>query len=233
MKPVTIIRHIACEGPGTLANSLEKYKIPMRLIALDAGDGIPETLHDSCGLVIMGGPMSVNDDDAWIAQETRLVQHAIDSNLPVLGHCLGGQFIAKALGATINKAPAKEIGWLPVSASNQQGPAWLDQFKIPQQVFHWHGETFDLPKHATRLLSSASCVNQAFSYKDNVLAFQCHIEMTTNMIDEWSRLYADEISVPTDTIQSKSDMMQSTAQHIDNLNQLARKVYADWISHLR
>jgi len=238
MEPVTIIRHIACEGPGHLENSLEKYKIPTQMIAIDAGDPVPATLDNSCGLVVMGGPMSVNDDDGWIARETQLVRDAIDRGLPVLGHCLGSQFIAKALGAKITKNPVKEIGWIPVTApaAAHGQPEWLNQFKTPQPVFHWHGETFDLPEGATRLLSSTHCDNQAFIYKDNVLAFQCHIEMTGDMVDEWSTLYADEIadeiSMASDTIQSKSDMMQSTEQHIDNLNRLADIIYADWIQHL-
>lgn len=233
MKPVTIIRHIACEGPGYLENSLKKYKIPIRMITVDAGDDIPAILDDSCGLIIMGGPMSVNDNNQWITQEINLIRDTIDNNLPVLGHCLGGQFIARALGAKINKSPVKEIGWLPVYAEQlNTATNWLSRFQQPQPVFHWHGESFDLPEGAERLLSSEHCKNQAFIYKDNVLAFQCHIEMTADMIDEWSTLYADEINTPSDTIQRKADMMQSTEQYINNLNQLADCVYQDWIQHL-
>jgi len=233
MKPVTIIRHIKCEGPGYLENTLKKYKIPVRLIAIDQGDVIPATPADTSGLIIMGGPMSVNDDDEWISRETGFIRDAIDKDLPVLGHCLGGQFIAKALGARITANPVKEIGWLPVTATNsQRQPEWLAQFKIPQYVFHWHGETFDVPEGARPLLSSEHCANQAFIYKDNVLAFQCHIEMKADMIDEWSTLYSDEISQPSETIQSREEMMKLTGEHIRQLNRLADSVYEAWVTHL-
>lgn len=233
MNPVTILRHIECEGPGYLEKTLEKHHIPTTLIALDRGDNIPKDTGDTSGLIIMGGPMSVNDNDEWIKNETLLIRKAIDQGLPVLGHCLGGQFIAKALGAKITQNPTKEIGWLPVYADKlDTSNNWLSGFQQPQFVFNWHGETFELPKGAELLLSSKDCTNQAFQYKENVYAFQCHIEMTRDMIDEWSTLYADEISTPSDTIQSKSDMMQSTEQHIKNLNRLADCVYEDWIQYL-
>lgn len=234
MNPVTILRHIECEGPGYLEKTLKKYKIPTQLIAIDLGNPVPQDIKNTSGLIIMGGPMSANDNDEWIKNEILLIRKAIDQNLPVLGHCLGGQFIARALGAKITQNPIKEIGWLPVFAAEKaDNPGWVKQFKTPQMVFHWHGETFELPEGAELLLSSKDCTNQAFRYKENVYAFQCHIEMTRDMIDEWSTLYADEISAPSDTIQPKSSMMQSTEKHITKLNQLADCVYEDWVQYLK
>lgn len=235
MKPVTIIRHIACEGPGYLESVLQRYDIEYQLIAVDQQQAIPASPSNMGGLVIMGGPMSVNDDDDWISQEIRLIQQTIDINLPVLGHCLGGQFIASALGAKIIKNPVKEIGWFPVLANQDQTrvPDWLDNFKSPQTVFHWHGETFELPENSTRLLSSQHCENQAFLYKDNVLALQCHIEMTAAMVEEWSSLYQDELTQPGETIQSQQEMLKGCSQHINQLNQLADDVYRHWFEQLR
>lgn len=234
MKPVAIIRHIPCEGPGYLENILRKYKIPIHLIAVDQDETIPRQINHYSGLVIMGGPMSVNDEDAWIKDEIKLIQHTISQGKPVLGHCLGGQFIAKSLGAAVVQNPVKEIGWHPVSSNKDSNLAdWTNEFNQAQQVFHWHGETFEIPEGAQRLLSNKHCVNQAFRYKENVLAFQCHIEMTQAMIDEWSTLYKDELSHPNNTIQSKEEMMRSTSLHIHNLNRLAERVYEDWIQYLR
>jgi len=234
IKPVTIIRHIACEGPGYLETVLERSRIDYQLIAIDQQQTIPESPLDTSGLIIMGGPMSVNDDDDWIAQEILFIQRAIDMNLPVLGHCLGGQFIARALGAAIVSNPVKEIGWLPVFYDPAQTaePAWLNQFDPPQTVFHWHGETFELPQGATRLLSSEHCQNQAFLFKDNVLAFQCHIEMTTDMVDEWSSLYEDELIQPSDTVQTREQMLMHSKQYIRSLNKLADEIYQHWIEQL-
>jgi hypothetical protein len=111
-------------------------------------------------------------------------------------------------------------------------PTWLARFSTPQTVFHWHGETFELPRGATRLLASQHCSNQAFIYKDNVFAFQCHIEMTCDMVDEWSTLYVDEISDPSQTIQSREQMLDVCKDTMENMNSLADKIYTDWISKL-
>lgn len=234
MKPLTIIRHIECEGPGYLESILRKHGISFRLIALDRGEPIPGTIHDTSGLVIMGGPMSVNDDEEWITQEISLVHQAITADLPVLGHCLGGQMIARALGAAVVSNPVKEIGWLPVQAQNihREAPSWLADFRHPQTVFHWHGETFEIPVGAYRVLSSQHCDNQAFLYKDNVYAFQCHIEMTCDMVDEWSALYADEINAPSETIQDRETMLGICDSNIDDMNHLASKIYTHWLGKL-
>ena len=182
----------------------------------------------------MGGPMSVNDDEDWIRQEIDLVRQAIDAGLPVLGHCLGGQFIARALGAEVSANPVKEIGWLPVYAAdnNSKMPSWLSQLNSPQTVFHWHGERFEIPDQARRILSSEHCDNQAFIYRDNVYAFQCHIEMTFEMVDQWSSLYADEIAQPSDTVQGRDEMLNKCRKHIQGMNRLADVIYSDWISKL-
>ena len=234
MNPVYIIRHIECEGPGYLETVLQQSQVEYRLIAIDQQEPLPASPERMSGLVIMGGPMSVNDDDDWIALEKTLIRQAIDNNLPVLGHCLGGQFIAAALGANIANNPVKEIGWLPVSATDQdrEVPDWLALFSQAQTVFHWHGETFELPHNSTRLLSSKDCTNQAFLHKDNVFAFQCHIEMTAPMVDEWSRLYEDELQEPSGTIQTRKQMLAACEKHIPNMNRLSDEIYKSWIAKL-
>ena len=116
MRPLTIFRHIACEGPAYLAEVLDHHAVPWRLVKIDAGEPVPDTLDDCSGLVFMGGPMSVNDPLPWIEQELALIRRAQAGNMPVLGHCLGGQLICKALGGTISANPVKEIGWHPREA---------------------------------------------------------------------------------------------------------------------
>ena len=103
MEPILIFRHVACEGPGYLAEFLDRQQFPYSMICIDRNDPIPESLPDTSGLVFMGGGMSVNDDLPWIDQEMRLIRQAVDKNMPVLGHCLGGQLICKALGGQISK----------------------------------------------------------------------------------------------------------------------------------
>ena len=233
MKPVYILRHIECEGPGYLEKVLYRKDIPFQLIAIDEDDPVPASPQSCSGLVLMGGPMSANDDDEWIKQEITLIQNAIEHRLPVLGHCLGGQLIAKALGATIKNNPVREIDWYPVYRADPHAtPGWLTHFRIPQNVFHWHEETFELPEGAQHLLSSDHCLNQAFQYEDNVLAFQCHIEMTDDMVGELSQLYSDQLKEPPDTVQSHHDMLADVEYYMANMHKLADEIYNDWLSKL-
>ena len=118
MKPVAIFRHIPIEGPGYFATFLDNNHIPWRLIKIDAGEKLPASIDEFSGLVFMGGTMSVNDDLPWIGQELSLIRQAVAADVPVLGHCLGGQLMAKALGGQVTQNPTKEIGWGRVARAN-------------------------------------------------------------------------------------------------------------------
>ena len=198
MKPIYIFRHIACEGPGYLGDFLERRDVPHRLIAIDQGLCVPPDLSGASALVFMGGPMSVNDPLSWITDELRLIRQAHERNMPVLGHCLGGQLIAKAMGARVSANGVKEIGWHPVEKTDA-APPWLAELPACFEVFHWHGETFDLPEGATPLLRSAWCENQAFTF-GSLLALQCHVEMTAPMVREWADLYREALSTPSTSV---------------------------------
>src|SRR5512142_262305 len=110
MKPVAIFRHAASEGPGYLAEFLDEHQVPRQLICVDAHDPVPTDPEDYSGLVFMGGPMSVNDDLPWIGEELQLIRRAVGRDIPVLGHCLGGQLMARALGGAVVLNRYKEIG---------------------------------------------------------------------------------------------------------------------------
>ena len=105
MKPVAIFRHIAGEGPGYLAIFLDRQSIPWQIIRIDAGEAVPTNPQAFSGLVFMGGPMSVNDPLPWVTDELSLIRAAVAQDIPVLGHCLGGQLMAKALGAKVTENP--------------------------------------------------------------------------------------------------------------------------------
>jgi len=184
MRPLTVFRHISCEGPGYLAEVLDRQAIPYRLIRIDANEPVPDSIEDSSGLVFMGGPMSVNDPLPWIEPELALIRMAQEKGLPVLGHCLGGQLIARALGGTISANPVTEIGWHPVrSAGTAAADDWLRGIPAEPTLFHWHGETFSIPEGAELILENDNCVHQAFAI-GNTLALQCHVEMTAPMVSE-------------------------------------------------
>jgi GMP synthase-like glutamine amidotransferase len=181
----------------------------------------------------MGGPMSVNDPLPWIPRVTKLIQQAVAADVPVLGHCLGGQLISKALGGAITKNPVKEIGWLPVSrVDSSAAKLWLDELPAEFEVFHWHGETFSIPPGATRLLASSDCANQAFVI-GKTLAFQCHIEMTSDMVREWARLGADDLAPQCATVQNPQAMTAELDRRVERLQGIADKFYDRWIQGLK
>jgi GMP synthase-like glutamine amidotransferase len=232
MRPLTIFRHIACEGPGYLADVLERHAVPWRLVRVDEGEGIPDTLDDSSGLVFMGGPMSVNDPLPWIEQETKLIRMAQAANLPVLGHCLGGQLISKALGGTISANPVREIGWHSVRKCDTPAAAsWLAGLPDETILFHWHGETFSLPEDAELILENDNCTHQAFAL-GNTLALQCHVEMLTPMVSEWATLYAHELEETGSTVQSAAQMTADLPARIDAAQQFADQLYRRWLTPL-
>lgn len=173
--------------------------------------------------------MSVNDDLEWIQQEFTLIQKASEIDLPMLGHCLGGQLISKALGGTVGSNPVKEIGWLPIQKMNNElANDWLGAVTDNSLAFHWHGETFSIPEGATAILKSQHCAHQGFVI-GNTLALQCHIEMTGEMVREWVSLYEDELSQPTETIQVSETITADLENKIQQGKRTADALYQRWL----
>lgn len=230
MKPVIIFRHASTEGPGYFAEFLDARNIPWKLTAIDAGDAVPPSVEEFSGLVFMGGPMSVNDDLPWIAPVLELIREAAARDVPVLGHCLGGQLMSKALGGKVSRNPVKEIGWGEVAVTdNDVARAWFGEVR-GFDAFHWHGETFTLPQGAIHLLSSAHCTNQAWAIGKH-LALQCHVEMTGGMISSWCEVGADEMLAAKDSpaVQSADTVQQQMAGKLPQLHEVAARLYARWV----
>ncbi|HQT25146.1 MAG TPA: type 1 glutamine amidotransferase, partial [Burkholderiales bacterium] len=143
MKPVAIFRHARTEGAGFLSDYLTESGIPWKLYKVDEADSIPDSASIFSGIVFMGGPMSVNDDLPWIPLVLELIRDAVGKGIPVLGHCLGGQLMAKALGGEVAGNPSREIGWgkVDVIVDAEKWFGGLGTF----EAFHWHGETFSIP----------------------------------------------------------------------------------------
>ena len=233
MKPIAIFRHTPTEGPGYLAESLDEKHIPWQLIAIDAGDAVPHSASAYSGLVFMGGPMSVNDELPWIPPILALIREAVAGDIPVLGHCLGGQLMSKALGGIVSRNPVKEIGWGEVTvADSDTARAWFGEAQN-FQAFHWHGETFTLPQGAVHLLSSAYCTNQAWAIGKH-LALQCHVEMTAEMIAKWCEVGTEEIAAASASpaVQTTGEMQRQMAVELPHLQEVAARLYAKWIAGL-
>jgi GMP synthase-like glutamine amidotransferase len=232
MKPVAIFRHSRTEGPGYFATFLDKHRIPWRLIKVDAGEPVPADAREFSGLAFMGGPMSVNDDLPWIPRVLGLVNDAVDADTPVLGHCLGGQLVSKALGGTVTRNPVKEIGWGSVTVDDN-GPA-REWFGATREFsgFHWHGETFTIPVKATRIAASPYCANQAFALGKH-LGMQCHVEMTPELIRSWCEDWEKELVARAGpSVQTPAQMQERIDERVAALNAIAAKLYERWIEGL-
>lgn len=233
MKPVAIFRHFPTEGPGYFATFLEARSIPWRLVRIDEGEAVPGDVRDFSGLVFMGGPMSVNDELPWIPPVLELIRRARQAEVPLLGHCLGGQLLANALGGRVTRNRVKEIGWgeviVPANPVAQEWFDGLDRFPC----FHWHGETFSLPPGSTLILSSPWCENQAFALGPH-LGLQCHVEMTGEMVKTWCA--AEEEGVRRNigpSVQSPEAMQADLASRVQALNRVADRLYQRWIRGLK
>jgi GMP synthase (glutamine-hydrolysing) len=193
---VLILKNITAEGPGTIEDFLAEEEIPFSVIELDSGQ-IPPSLEKFNTLIVLGGPMGVYELEKHphLVIESRIIREAINRDMRVLGICLGSQIIAHCLGADVYPGPEKEIGWYHVELTGDglKDPLMrrlaihprVGDFWRKFKVFHWHGDTFDLPLGAALLASSELYKNQAFRYGDNVYGFQFHLEVTKDMLTEW------------------------------------------------
>ncbi len=235
MKPVAIFRHLSTEGPGYFATYLEHRGIPYRLIRIDAGEPVPADAGGFSGLCFMGGPMSVNDDLPWIAPALALIRDAVAREVPVLGHCLGGQLMAKALGAPVTRNPVREIGWGAVEAlDTPESARWLGDDLRSFLSFHWHGETFAIPEGAVRILSSQWCNNQAFVLGKH-FGLQCHVEMTAELIRTWCLDWNKEVTAlarRTASVQTPEEMESGIDDKVRALNAVADRIYDRWTAGL-
>jgi len=182
---VLVFRHVPFEDLGLIAPVLAARRIDVDYADLyQAGGAMPDiAAYDA--LIFLGGPMSVNDDLPYLRSEMELIRQAMARHQPILGICLGAQLIARALGATVRRNSAKEIGWFSMRFTEAAGADRLFHGLSEETVFHWHGETFDLPAGAELLASSDRCRNQAFRIGEFVYALQFHLEVTPDIIADW------------------------------------------------
>jgi GMP synthase-like glutamine amidotransferase len=222
------LQHVPFEGPGAFATaltargvSLERYLVPQ--------DGLPKDAGDM--LVVMGGPMSVNDPDPWIAEETSFIRSTLHAGTAVVGVCLGSQFMAKSLGATIRPGKALEIGMTQIrlTADAKQDPVFST---LPESfhVFEWHGEVFDLPKDCVSLAGSDIAPLQAFRYAARAYGLLFHLEMEENGIESLCRECAPDL---TKTRLTAQQVKATALPHLPQLHQIADRLIGNLLDSRR
>jgi len=229
MLPIAILRFSPTEGPGHFARWLDRHALASTLVPLDAGAAVPPKARAFSGIAMMGGPMGVNDDLPWTAPVTDLLRDAVAQQVPVLGHCLGGQLLANALGATVARAPIPEIGWIDVTIDDSG--ARRDWFggRAAFKAFQWHYDAFAVPAGGTRVAASRFAPAQAYIVDDRHVGMQFHVEMTRDMIEDWIGTGAGELPDRSSASQqSAADIRAGVPEHLAALSSVADDVYARW-----
>ena len=237
MKPVAIFRYAKTEGPGHFATFLAEHGIAFTLVRLDDDEPVPSSCEAFSGLGFMGGPMSANDELPWTQPVLQLMREAVDARVPVIGHCLGGQMLARALGGTVTRNPVKEIGWVPVTVDKSlAADEWFGAGFEGFETFEWHEDTFTIPPGGTRILTGKHCPNQAYVVDDRHLGMQCHVEVTAEMIDTWCRIGIGDIDENIGKSPAVQDAVKIRGLMLKNLPALsatASRLYTRWIKGLR
>jgi GMP synthase-like glutamine amidotransferase len=229
MRPVALLQHEPNQRPGFLRDFLNEAGIPSVTFQPADGDSVPRSPRDFSGLVVLGSAHSVNDRLGWIDQEVALVQAAMAADIPVLGHCFGGQLMARALGATVQRNPCAHIGWSRLRVT----PDAQALFGAADVVaFNWHYEGFAIPRGARRTLFGAHSLNKGFAIGKH-LAFQCHFEVTERIVRDWCDEAVDELHAAAEpAVQSRDAILARLPQWLPALRQVARRVYAQWAAGL-
>lgn len=236
MAKILVCQHVPYEPLGTFNPLLKQYGLRIRYVNFGRFPDLQPNLKGYGGLVILGGPMCLDQMDRYphLKHEVHMVEEAMRLNIPVLGICLGAQVISHALGARVYPNEEKEIGWYDVRLTDHgmQDPVFK-KFSQNEKIFQWHGDTFDLPRGAKHLASTTTCNNQAFVYGCNVYGFQFHMEVDEAMISRWLRVphHVEELQ----TLEGKIDpdqILAETPRHIDRLKELSETTFGEFLKLL-
>lgn len=219
---VYVLQHVPFEELGNIQPWLVQHNAEIHYCRLYANDPLPD-VNETDLLIVLGGPMSVNDEShyPWLVAEKAFLAQAIAAEKPIVGICLGAQLIASSQGARIYSNYAKEIGWFDITAVAASG----DVLPLPatMHVFHWHGETFELPANAVLLASSVACNNQIFQLGQRVIGLQCHLETTADNARSMVLHCADELTGGS-FIQEADTILAASAAQYQQLSQLMTQV---------
>ena len=216
-KPVLIVQHAPHEHPAALRRALESQGVMTLLVEVFNGEVLPDSSQIR-GLVSLGGPMGAHDegDHEWISPEIELMRRCFSEDKPIAGVCLGAQLLARSFGATVVKNPVPEIGWFPIELSSYgKDDRILSVAGASPLVYHWHYDTFELPKDAKHLAGSEGCGNQAFRVGERTYGFQFHPEADRQLVLEWLSIEGVEEEINCDFEKFPTGYIQSPLQHCE------------------
>ena len=231
MKPVLILQHQLPENAAYLTTWLERNRILYQVVNAGAGELFPSSIEPYSALAVMGGGMSANDPLPSNRQAEILILQAMYRDLPVVGHCLGGQLMSRALGGVVTDSPQPEIGWQPIEyEDNELAQEWFGTDPT-NSVIHWHYESFSIPTGAVRVATSLACPNQAFAIGPH-LAMQFHIEINETKINTWVNdddPKWTQARAQYNSVQDKITMLNGIPFHLDKHQATADRIYQKWL----
>ena len=228
MNKIWVLQNAQPENSGIADQVFRGCGLAPSCVATFAGEAVPRYMDEAAGLVVLGGPMGVRERDRYpfLDAARHLIDQALKNDKPVLGICLGSQLLAAALGARVARGPQKEIGWHPIELkpAASQDPL-MGQLESSFMGYHWHGDVFDLPEGARSLACSARTACQAFAYGRAAYGILFHLEVTTQIIADMVRTFADEVREERlDGEQIKAD----AAQYLPALHTNGRIFLQNW-----
>jgi len=243
MKPILIVQHEEGTGPGNFEEFLNERRFRFMVARTYDDDPIPPSAEPYSGICALGGSMSAYDQLPWIEPELALMRDADQRGVPIIGHCLGGQLLAKAFGAPVTRSAMKEIGWGEVQVEDAAlAVEWTGQ-QSTLELFQWHGDTFSVPSIGRRFLTSRLCADQAFVIDRSTfthLGMQFHVEMTPPMIRAWATHPAGATEIEAarqlqngDGVQAPNEMLRDVERRTDTMRAIAHRMYARWARGLR
>ncbi|AWV07468.1 glutamine amidotransferase-related protein [Marilutibacter maris] len=229
MPRIQVFQHVAAEPLGTLDPLIRRRGHRIRFTNFERDPDAAPNMDRYRGLVVLGGPMNVDECDrrAHLRTELRAIERMLELGRPVLGICLGAQLLAHVLGAPVRRHPAPEVGWHPLATTDAgRGDPVLAPLGDAAPVFQWHRYSFEVPREAVHLARSPLCEPQAFRFGDNAYGFQFHLEMDEALIERWlanprylAELAADGHPTDIETIRAQ------TRQHIATMKAQSEAVF--------
>ncbi len=229
-KPVAILQHESTQGPGVLLDQLQQQGIAHHIICPPEDGSAPTNASDYCGIVILGSNHSVNEQLHWMNDEISLLQSALASDVPVLGHCFGAQQLARSMGANVTRNACPNIGWSQIWST----PDAQRELNLPARtmMFNWHYDTFEIPHGATRTMYGTYCLNKGFRHGRN-WAFQAHLEVTAQSLKAWCAEGRHELLCASGpSCQCEKAILENIEDRVAALHAVARRTYGVWLEGL-
>jgi GMP synthase-like glutamine amidotransferase len=233
MKTIAIIQHARHDGPGYLGTWLQMKGLAFEVYRMFEGDTLPPHASAHAGWCILGGPMSANDPLPYFDALLERIREAMAADIPVIGHCLGGQLMARALGGTVQASEHVEIGWSNLEVIHPDAKKWFGpdaQVGATLPLFQWHGESFSMPPGAQWLVRGAHCAHQAFAVGSKHLAMQFHCEVDEDKVRIWLELDAHELSgSDSPGVQQAVEIFPTLVADVARSQAIAGWIYGRWV----